>query len=357
MSRVVGRQTSASRIGAWSLVLLAAGCAPADDEAPRADTATASACARDSLRVTLDSIGAASGGRMSVSVHDPATGERFGVNGAAPVFMSSVVKLPLAVQLLARVDAGELRLADTIAVTPEQLSLGRSPLSERYPAGFSMRVDSLLRYAISESDNTANDALLRHSGGPRRATAELQRLGIADIRIDRSYLGYGWDLFGGAELPANATITRPQVDSLRTLALAASGAVHDSLSAAFASQPEDRASTDAVAALLARLARGELLSDSSRALLLRLMTQTNNPAARIVAALPEGATAAHKTGTWTDWNDVFTSISDVGIVTLPDGRRVALAIMVAEARAEEAALDSAIAAATRAVLADWERCP
>ena len=352
------RKNIACRFGLAALIAIAAGCERSDDDDAVADSAgSTSACLRDSLAVTLDSIGAGSGGRMSVSVVDPATGERFGFNGSAPVFMSSVVKLPLAVQLLARVDAGELRLADTIRVSAEQLSLGRSPLSDRHPEGFAMTVDSLLRYAVSESDNTANDALLRYSGGPRRATAELQRLGIADIRIDRDYLGYGWDLFGGTERPVGTTLTRPMIDSLRATALAASDATHDSLSVAFASQPEDRATTDALAALLARVARAELLSDSSRALLLRLMTETNNPASRIVAGLPDGATAAHKTGTWTDWNDVFTSISDVGIVTLPDGRRLALAIMIADGRGEESVLEGALAEATRAVLADWERCP
>ena len=345
-------------LGLAALIVSFPGCDRDDRDAAAVDAPQpASGCTRDSLRVALDSIDAASGGRMSVSVVDPATGERFALNGSAPVFMSSVVKLPLALQLLARVDAGELRFTDTVTVSAEQLSLGRSPLSERYPNGFSMRVDSLIRYAVSESDNTANDALLRYSGGPRRATAELQRLGISNIRIDRDYLGYAWDLFGGASLAPNATITRAQVDSLRATALAASDDVHDSLSTAFASQPEDRASTDALAALLARLARGELLSDSSRAFLLRVMTESGNPTGRIVAALPDGASAAHKTGTWTDWNDVYTSISDVGIVTLADGRRLALAVMIADGAGEESELEEAIALATRAILADWDRCP
>ena len=207
--RGVRRPASGVRVGVAGLslalgLLAFAGCAR-DDDAP---AAAAVACARDSLAAVIDSIGAASGGRMSVSVVDPATGEGFGVNGAAPVFMSSVVKLPLAVQLLSRVDAGELSLGDTVTVSAEQLSLGRSPLSLRHPTGFSMRVDSLLRYAVSESDNTANDALLRYSGGPRRATAQLQSLGLTGVRIDRNYLGYAWDLFGGAPLPAGTMLTK-----------------------------------------------------------------------------------------------------------------------------------------------------
>ncbi len=362
MSRVgVRRPASGFRVGGVALVAagiaLAAACERAGDPAGDAvPAAAAAACSRESLRAALDSIGAASGGRMSLSFLDPAGGERFSLRGDAPVFMSSVVKLPLAVQLLARVDAGELRLSDTVRVGPEQFSIGRTPLTIAHPNGFVMRVDSLLRYAVSESDNTANDALLRYSGGPRRATAQLQRMGVTGIRIDRNYLGYGWDLFGGAARAPDAVLSKSEVDSVRALALGASDATHDSLSAAFAAQPEDRATTNALVDLLARLARRELLSDSSRALLFRFMTRSNNPRSRIVAGLPAGATAAHKTGTWSDWNDVFTSVSDVGLVRTREGEELTLAVMVAEAQAEEATIDSAIARATRAVFADLERC-
>ena len=333
-----------------------AACGESGDGTRPAQAAAESVCDRAALRAELDTIAMETGGRLSVSFVDPASGERFSFNGTAPVFMSSVVKLPVAVQLLARVDAGELSLADTLRVDREQLSIGHSPLAAQYPDGVALPVDSLLRRAVSDSDNSAHDALLRYSGGPRRVTAELQRLGIADIRVDRNYLEYGWDLFGGGARPTRTALTRTAVERARSAALSAADAVHDSLSAAFASQPEDRATTDAVAALLARLARGELLSDSSRTLLRRLLTETRNPRDRIVAALPRGVVAAHKTGTWTDWNDVFTSISDVGLIRLSDDTEIALAVMIAEAPGEEASLAASIAEATGAVLRDWTRC-
>ena len=87
--------------------------------------------------------------------------------------------------------------------------------------------------------------------------------------------------------------------------------------------------------MLARIARAELLSVSSRARLL----------------------GPHKTGPWADFDDVFVSMSDVGIVSMPEGRRLALALMVANAQAEESALEASIPAAVRAVLEDWRRCP
>ena len=187
-----------NRCAGWAplAVLLAAACSgPGESneqrEADRAlaleDSLALHACRRDTLAERLGEIEGRAGGRMSVSFVDPATNERFSYAGGAPIFMSSVVKLPLAVQLLSRVDLGELRLADTVAISAEELSLGRTPLAVLHPDGFSMRVDSLLRYAISESDNTAFDALLRYSGGPAAATAELRELGHSG-RAHRSRL-------------------------------------------------------------------------------------------------------------------------------------------------------------------------
>lgn len=341
-----------------AIPLLALLLLPSCESAGRGEEAVATeACSRDSLTVALDTIAARSGGRMSLSFVDVAADERFDVRGDQPIFMASVMKLPLAVQILARVDAGELRLSDTVRVTREQLSLGRTSLVTRFPDGFTMRVDSLLLYAVSEGDNTAADALIRYSGGPRRVTAGLRELGIGDVRIDRNYLRLGWDLFGGGALPPEASLTKSMVDSVRALAVDANAAVHDSLSAAFATQPEDRATTDAVADLLARIARADILSDTARALLLRYMTESNNPRGRIIAGAPNDADVAHKSGTWSDWNDVYTSLSDVGIVTLADGRELALAIMVAQADAADTTIEAAIADATRAVLDDWRRCP
>jgi len=65
------------------------------------------------------------------------------------------------------------------------------------------------------------------------------------------------------------------------------------------------------------------LSPQSRAVLLDTMTRTSTGKNRMRAGLPDGVVFAHKTGTLQNVTD------DVGIIRLPDGRHLALAIFIA----------------------------
>ena len=288
-------------------------------------------------------IGTRTGGVLTLAAVHLESGEPFSVDATTPVFMSSVVKLPLAVQLLARVDRGELRLDDSIRVAPSELSPGHSPLADSFPQGGTFAVRELLRRAISESDNTANDALLRYSGGPERATAELRRLDLQGVRIDRYYTNYVADYVGVA-LPPPEQWSRALFD---TLGRGSPETRRDSAAVRFMSDTRDRATAGAILALLRRLHRGTLISPQSTALLLQLMTESRNPATRIVAGVPAAAQVAHKTGTWGGWRGVSVAVNDVGIVTLPDSSHLALAILVRQATRPSAVVDSAIADVTR----------
>ncbi len=58
---------------------------------------------------------------------------------------------------------------------------------------------------------------------------------------------------------------------------------------------------------------------------------------------------AHKTGTDRTSGGLTRATNDIGIITLPDGRHVALAVFLSDSRAEEPAREGAIAAVARAV--------
>jgi beta-lactamase class A len=75
--------------------------------------------------------------------------------------------------------------------------------------------------------------------------------------------------------------------------------------------------------LLAQFHEGATLSPASTELLRGMMLAARS---RIGAKLPDGTQVANKTGTGTG------SFNDVGIVTLPDGRHLILAVYVARAR-------------------------
>jgi beta-lactamase class A len=71
--------------------------------------------------------------------------------------------------------------------------------------------------------------------------------------------------------------------------------------------------------LLRRIYKGELIKPDSRNYLLDIMAQCQTGRNRMKALLP-GVPVEHKTGTLNGLAD------DVGFMTLPDGRRVAVAI-------------------------------
>ena len=141
---------------------------------------------------------------------------------------------------------------------------------------------SLMRAMIIRSDNHATDLLLRNLGGPRTVQRWLEWHNVDGLRVDRTI----------------AQLLRAKRDLYENL---------------------DSATPLAFATFLKRLDKGELLKPWSRKYLLDLMAQCRTGSNRMKALLPAGS-VAHKTGTLNGYS------SDVGFITLPNGRRVAIAI-------------------------------
>ena len=70
------------------------------------------------------------------------------------------------------------------------------------------------------------------------------------------------------------------------------------------------------------------------------------------AGLPPGTTLAHKTGHSGTHGGVTAATNDIGLVTLPDGRRVAIAVFVTDSRANETTRQRVIARIAQAVYKD-----
>ena len=75
--------------------------------------------------------------------------------------------------------------------------------------------------------------------------------------------------------------------------------------------------------------RGERISPASRGFLLDAMRRSQTGGRRIRAGVPRGTEVADKTGT------IGGTTNDVGLVTLPDGTHVALAVFVRNAHEEQ----------------------
>jgi beta-lactamase class A len=74
---------------------------------------------------------------------------------------------------------------------------------------------------------------------------------------------------------------------------------------------------------------------------------------RLKGLLPAGTIVAHKTGTDTTRNGVTAATNDVGIITLPDGRHLAIAVFVKDSTATQDAREATIAKAARAAFDRW----
>jgi len=93
-----------------------------------------------------------------------------------------------------------------------------------------------------------------------------------------------------------------------------------------------------------RLQKGEILKPASRDLLLGFMAGATTGQQRIRAGVPAGTPVADKTGS----GPAGSATNDVGIVTLPDGSHLALAVLVTGSKRPVAAQEGAIADAARA---------
>jgi beta-lactamase class A len=199
---------------------------------------------------------------VGIAALDLSTGETVSIKGNTPFPMASTVKVAVAALYLAQVDHGRRSLDDTIN-------------------GVSAR--RLMRRMLVHSDNRATDVLLNDLGGPRAVHDWLQDNGISGLRVDRNI----------------ADLLRSKRDLW---------------------DRRDSSTPVAMIDLLSRIYKAELIKPESRNYLLDLMAQCQTGRNRMKALLPFGTPVEHKTGTLDGLTD------DVGFITLPDGRRVAVAI-------------------------------
>lgn len=238
----------------------------------------------------------------------------------------SVSKLWVAMTVLDRRDQGRLRLDDPVTLYPADLTVFHQPIAALVkPGGYRTTVADLLTRALTHSDNTANDRLLTLVGGPAAVRAFIERKQLGDIRF-----GPGERLLqsrtAGLEWRQSYALGNGFEIARSRLSPAVRAAAMD----AYIADPPDGAAPLAVADALARLARGELLSETSTRFLLATMGSTVTGRARLKAALPPGWSLAHKTGTGQELGRRNAGFNDVGLITAPDGRRYAIAVMIGD---------------------------
>ena len=78
------------------------------------------------------------------------------------------------------------------------------------------------------------------------------------------------------------------------------------------------------------------LSPDRDTLLLKWMMESTPGPKRIKGLLPSGTVVAHKTGASGTDSGLTRATNDVGLVTLPDGRHLAIAVFVSDSPATSA---------------------
>lgn len=244
------------------------------------------------------------------------TGQLVGLNENAHFALQSVVKVPISMAVLKKVEEGNLDLEEKIGVTKEDFvpSSMRSPIRNNNPNGVELTIHELIRFAISESDGTASDVLQHLAGDAREVQAYVDSIGISGIHIERTHKEFGLD---------------------------------------WNKQYDNWATPTAVADLLKKLFNADGISGENREILIRFMTESDNPKNRILTGLPKGTVVAHKTGTGATLNGIAAATNDVGIITMPNGNHIVIAVFVGDSKANAPTRESVIAKITKAIFDKW----
>jgi beta-lactamase class A len=274
-----------------------------------------SSAAHAQLPREINRIAAQAHGRVGVACSLPGKALDCGLHAAGAFPMQSVYKLPITMAALHAVEQGKLRLDQQVRFLPSDLISPDqySPLRDAHPHGNAdVPVEDLMRVAITESDGVASDIMIRILGGPAAVDGYVRSLGIRGIHIADTEQTLGRDV---------------------------------------KLEDRDTAEPRAMAALLRLLADRSSLSPEHTQLLLGWMASTHTGDRRMRALLPPGTQVADKTGTSGTSRNFTNATNDVGLVTLPNGQRLAIAILVADSAAPEAIRERVIAEIARAAYA------
>lgn len=282
------------------------------------------------LQQQIEKIAEEAKGKVGVAATVIETGETVSLNANDRFAMQSVVKLPITLAIVKMVEDGKIALDQRIQITKDELvpSNMRSPIRDKHPNGAEITVRDLIVAALVESDGTASDVLQRVAGNADGVQAYINSIGIDEMKVARTHKEFAgkWELqYENWATPAAA------IELLRWL---------ESTRKAKAEHMQKSPGTSGVNAL------------TGVQLIENLMFLSKPGANRLKGLLPAGTRVAHKTGTGGNRDGVTSATNDVGIITLPNGNHIAIAVFVGDSRADEKTREGVIAKVAKAV---WDR--
>lgn len=271
------------------------------------------AVAQTGLPARLAHIAAQAHGRVGVACSLPGSALNCDLHAAEPFPMQSVYKLSISMAMIHAIEQGRFTLTQNLRFLPSDLIAPDqySPLRDAHPhANADVPVQDLIHGALVDSDGVASDILMRSLGGPAAVNAYIHSLGIAGIEIRDTEQTLG-----------------------RQVAL----------------ENRNTAEPRAMVALLRLLADHSPLSPEHTQLMISWMSSTHTGDRRLKALLPPGTVVADKTGTSGTARKFTNATNDVGLITLPDGRRLAVAVLVADSAAPANVREQVIAQIGQAI--------
>jgi beta-lactamase class A len=197
---------------------------------------------------------------------DVETGDYVDINGSKVFPAASTIKLPVLLALFEAVDAGRVRLDETLVVTNASIASGSGNL--QYYRGAKLSVLATATKMITISDNTATNMIVKRLGGLAAVNERFRSWGLETTYM-KNYMG---DFKGTNKSSA--------IDLVRVSAL---------------------------------IAKRMIITPESRAKVLDILNATSNRKL-LRAGLGRGANIAHKTG------DIGFVIGDAGIIEKPSGK-------------------------------------
>ncbi|MEU4840924.1 class A beta-lactamase [Nocardia testacea] len=294
------------RLAAAALAVSALSAATACDAAPGATTvATAPAGTAGQVATTqFADLEAAHGARLGVFAVDTADGRSVAYRDGERFPMASTFK-GLACGALLHEHPLSSGFFDRVIRYPRTDLVENSPVTEQH-VDTGMTVSALCEAAITVSDNTAGNQILKLLDGPAGFTAFLRTLGDDTSRLDR------W------ETELNTAIPGDERDTTTPAALAA----------------DYRA-----------LVVGDSLAEPERAQLSAWLVASATGANRIRAGLPAGWKVGNKTG-----SPAYGSALDVAVAWPPGRAPLVIAVLTTKSEQDAEPADDLVAAATRAAV-------
>jgi beta-lactamase class A len=326
-----GMTSAWKRVG-FGLAILAAASVSAS-------AATQSAPARDPLaplpvrpaapppyiRDRVTELGRGFDGRVGIAVRSIDDGWSTGWKADELYPQQSVSKLWVSIAAMDAVDRGQVSLDDKVTLARNDLTVFHQPIRDLILGGgtYTTTLGDLMVRAITTSDNTANDKLMRVVGGPDAVRAMIRAKHLGAIRFYNGERALQSRIAGLIWTPSYS-IGNAFFEARDALPLRIRKAAFDR----YVEDPFDGAAPSAIANALARLKRGELLSRSSTDQLLGIMSHTKTGANRLKGGLAPGWVLNHKTGTGQELGGRQAGYNDIGILTAPDGRSYSVAVMI-----------------------------